>query len=404
MQGILDWLEEVRFATWWMVIVAACAPGVILVVAWADRRRRQKLVDKLGHYAIVHRLMATASPARRRIKRALLAIAVALIALAAARPQTPGSAVRRGHGLDLVIALDGSKSMLVEDVGGTRLARARAMVNALFAKLQGDRVGAVVFAGAAAHFPLTEDEEVARAFLNDIGPLDLPPGSDLAGALTLSTCILAPEDGGERGEWIDAWSGECAQVGGRGEGGAPLPGEPDDGVPSRRSSRTLDERGKVVLVISDGGAGIRRDPARVDLAPVEKVRSAVELGVTVLVLGVGTEAGGEVPEIDLDGQVIGKKRARDGRTVISKLDREGLGLLGEAAGGIEGHYFELGAGGDPDPGPIVAALARVKRGGIAERDERVMIEHYTGFLFAGFMLLLVEACIGTRRRVPHPEG
>jgi hypothetical protein len=88
---------------------------------------------------------------------------------------------------------------------------------------------------------------------------------------------------------------------------------------------------------------------------------------------------------------------------MSKLDRESLGLLAEAAGGAEGHYFEVGAG-KPDPAALVAALARVKRGGLEESQDEVKIEHYQGFLFAGFMLLVIEACIGTRRRVEHPEG
>ena len=393
----MSWLgDDVSFATWFMVVVAVLAPLVIALVSWGDRVRRRALVARLGHHDLVQRMMASASPRRRRIKRALLAVAVALIALAAARPQTPGTAVRRGHGLDLVIALDASKSMMVDDVGGTRLARARAMIKALLGELAGDRIAAVVFAGAPAHFPLTDDEDVARSFLDDIGPLDLPPGSDLDGALRTATCILKPDD-------ADVWSGECARVGGRGDGGDPLPGEPDETLAPVRSSRLTDERGKVVLVITDGGGGLRRPDGKVDVGPVEQVRRAVGLGVTVMVMGVGTERGGVVPELDEDGQVSGQKRGRDGRPVMSKLDRDSLGLLAEAAGGAS-HYFELGGGGNPDPGPLVAALGRVKRGGVEQRDDRVMIEHYPGFLFAGFLLLVIEACIGTRRRVKHPEG
>lgn len=392
----MSWLGSLHFATWWMVVVAALTPLVIASVAWADRARRRALVARLGEHAVVQRMMATVSPRRRMIKRALLAAAVALIAVAAAQPQTPGTAVRRGHGLDLVIALDASKSMLVEDVGGTRLARARAMIKALLARLDGDRVASVVFAGAASHFPLTDDEDVARTFLDDLSPVDLPPGSDLAGALRTATCILRPDD-------ADVWSGECARVGGRGHGGDPLPGEPDGDLAVTPVPRTAEERGKVVLLLTDGGSGLHVG-GKVDLGPVEQVRRAVGFGVTVLVMGVGTPTGGVVPEVDDLGLVVGQKRGRDGRPVVSNLDREGLGILAEAAGGLGSHYFELGLGGEPDPGPLVTALARVKRGGLEAREDRVMIEHYPGFLFAGFMLLVIEACIGTRRRVEHPEG
>ncbi|HVV81938.1 MAG TPA: VWA domain-containing protein [Kofleriaceae bacterium] len=394
---MIDWLDRVRFATWWMVVVAGLAPLGVVAVAWGDRARRRSLMARLGDVAVVQRMMASVSPTRRLIKRALLAAAVALIALAAARPQTPGTAERSGHGLDLVIALDASKSMMVDDVGGTRLARARSMIKALLGKLDGDRIASVVFAGAPAHFPLTEDEDVALSFLTDIGPMDLPPGSDLAGAIRSALCILRPDE-------QDVWSGECTKVGGQGHGGDPLPGEADEGVGVMRAQRALEDRGKVVLVLTDGAAGLQRAGGRVDLEPVEQVRRAVGLGVTVLLVGVGTETGGLVPELDDDGRPHGQKLGPDGRPVLSKLDRDSLGLLAEAAGGTGGHYFELGAGGDPDPGPLVSALARVKRGGLESSEDRVMIEHYPGFLFAGFMLLVIEACIGTRRRVANPEG
>ena len=391
------WLARVEFATWFMVVIAAIAPLMIVAVAWADGVRRRKLMARLGDDVLVRQMMASVSPARRRVKRGLLAAAVALIALAAARPQTPGTAVRSGHGLDLVIALDASKSMMVDDVGDTRLARARALVRALLGKLQGDRIASVVFAGAPAHFPLTEDVEVARAFLDDIGPADLPPGSDLADALRAAICILRPDDD-------DVWSGECAKIGGRGHGGDPLPGEDTEGVEVARAPRATNERGKVVLVITDGAGGLRRAGGKVDLGPAEQVRRAVGLGVTVLIAGVGTDTGGAVPDVDDDGNPRGGKRGPDGRPVVSRLDREGLALLAEAAGGAEGHYIDVGVGGAVDPTPVVNALAKVKRGGLERTEDRVMIEHYPPFLFAGFMLLVIEACIGTRRRVKHAEG
>jgi Ca-activated chloride channel homolog len=392
----VSWWSTVRFATPWMLVVAVLAPLAVAVVAWADRARRRALVGRLGEHALIQRMMVAASPARRRIKRVLLGAAVGLIALAAARPQTPGTGIRRGHGLDLVIALDASKSMMVGDVGGPRLDQARALIAKLLAKLDGDRYGSVVFAGAAAHFPLTHDREVALTMLGELGPLDLPPGSDLAGALKTATCILRPDE-------ADVWSGECARVGGSGTGGDPLPEERGEGLPtSRRAPRALEERGKVVLVLTDGGGGLRRANGRVDLAPVEQVRRAVGLGVTVLVMGVGTESGGRVPALDDRGRVTGDLLDREGRPVTSKLDRESLGLLADAAGGVDGHYFELGAGA-VDPAPLIAALGRVKRGELEARQDRVMIEHYPAFLFVGFMLLVIEACIGTRRRVKHPE-
>lgn len=389
------WWDQLRFATPWMAVVALVAPLVVLVIGWADERRRRALVGRLGEPELVRRMMASTSLVRVRVKRAVLALALALCALATARPQTPGTAVRRGHGLDLVVALDASSSMMVDDVGAPRLVRARALIEQLLAELDGDRVASVVFAGAAAHFPLTHDRAVALQVMKELGPVDLPGGSDLEGALRTATCLLRPEQ-------ADVWSGECTRVGGNGQGGDPLPGESDELAPRRRDERAVDERGKVIVLLTDGGRGLRNRDGRVERGPLEQVRRAVGLGVTVLVVGVGSEAGGVVPQLDADGAPIGDRIASDGRPAISKLDRDNLAVLAEAAGGAA-HYFEVGAG-PVEPGPLVTALARVKRGELEGREQRIMKEHYTGFLFAGFLLLVIEACIGTRRRVRHPEG
>src|SRR5690606_32296387 len=98
----------------------------------------------------------------------------------------------------------------------SRLARARELAGAGLVELAGDRVGPVVFAGAATHFPLTEDHQVARLFLNDLGPNDLPPGSNLAEVFRVSRCLLRPDLYEDLG---------CERIGRRGHGGDPLRGE-----------------------------------------------------------------------------------------------------------------------------------------------------------------------------------
>ncbi|HUQ07531.1 MAG TPA: VWA domain-containing protein [Kofleriaceae bacterium] len=389
-----SFLEELTFETPALVGIALAMPLVIFLIALADRARRRTLLGRLGEEVVVQRLMASVSPARRRIKRIVFALGVSLIVLAAARPQLPGQVRRGTEGLDLVIALDVSKSMLVDDVGELRLEKARRTTGKLIDALPGDRIAPMVFAGAAAHFPLTDDKSVSKQFLNDLGAVDLPPGSDVAEALKVASCLLRPDV-------QDAYNDDCAGAGGRGHGGDPLPGE-DDALDDTATAEEveLEERAKVILLVTDGADGIGEgDDA---MRPLEEVRRAVKLGVTVMVVGVGTTRGGNVPEIDYQGKPSGKKYDRDGKEVISKLDTASLRLLAQA-GGSEARYFEWGTS-EPDILAITGALATLKRGALQKKDERVMDELYHFFLFPGFLLLVIEACIGTRRRVRYPES
>ena len=376
-------MDDLTFETPALVGIAIAMPLVIALIALADRARRRTLLGRLGEEPVVQRLMASVSPGRRRIKR---------IVLAAARPQLPGQVKRGTEGLDIVIALDVSKSMLVDDVGEQRVEKARRTLGKLIDALPGDRIAPMVFAGAAAHFPLTDDKAVSKQFLNDLNSADLPVGSDVAEALKVGSCLLRPDV-------QDSWNDDCAGAGGRGHGGDPLPGEEDaDQAPSTEEVE-LDERAKVILLVTDGADGMGDGDE--GMRPLEEVRRAVKLGVTVMVVGVGTDKGGTVPEIDYQGKPSGQKYDRNGNPVISKLDPASLRLMAQA-GGSGSRSFEWGTS-EPDIGAITGALATLKRGALQKKDERVMEELYHFFLFPGFMLLIIEACIGTRRRVKYPE-
>lgn len=374
-----------------LLALAVLAPVVIAGLGLLDAWRRRVLIRRLGDVPQVQRMMASASAWRRWTKLALLAIGLSLVAIATARPQLPGERRASKHGLDVVIGLDVSKSMLVDDLGETRLAKARAYIDALLPRLVNDRVGALVFAGAAAHFPLTEDKDVTAQFLHDLGPADLPGGSSLGEALRVSTCVLRPDT-------TDAWGSRCAGLRGRGHGGDPLPGEPDD-TPVAATVEEVSERSKVLLLITDGADGLT-SAARTEI--VDQIDATKKLGITLLVVGVGTATGGDVPEIDDRGEITGRKIDDAGQTIRSKLDADSLRELAEL-GGDPNRYFELGIGA-VDPQPVIDALDALTRGALERREGRVMAEWYAAFLFPGFMLLVIEACIGTRRRVRFPEG
>ncbi len=388
------------FATPELLYVAGAAPIAILLLFLYDRAVRRRLTTRLGELPVLAKVMATQSPRRRVIKLVIVQLAAVLILFAAARPQVAGKRDVELRGLDLVVAIDVSKSMLVDDVGATlamtekklpanRLGRARELAAALIDELPGDRFGPVVFAGAAAHFPVTEDDQVAVRFLYDLGPADLPPGSNMTEVFRVSRCLLRPDLYDDLG---------CARIGRRGHGGDPLPGEALDPIDKPKDDEVIEqkvERGKAMIVFSDGG-----DPDEDTLREVATMR---ELGIAVFVVGVGTLQGGVVHEVDYQGKATRiPKVDKDGVTVVSKRDDTAMRSLVETAGD-EKRYFVASERGEVDPIPIVESLRAVNRG-LATKQVNERKDLFQPFLFAGLMLLVIEAAISTRRRRRYPEA
>jgi Ca-activated chloride channel family protein len=387
------------FATPGLLWFAAGAPIALLLLFLYDRAQRRRLTRRIGELPVIGKVMATASTRRRVVKLVLLQVASALILFAAARPQVAGKRAVELRGLDLVVAVDVSKSMLVDDVGSTlqmtekkiapsRLARGRELAAALIDDLPGDRFGPVVFAGAASHFPVTEDTEVAKRFLFDLGPADLPPGSNMTEVFRVSRCLLRPDLYDDLG---------CARIGRRGHGGDPLPGESLDPVDVPSDEAKLEqkiERGKAMVIFTDGGDA--------DTDTLREVATMRELGIAVFVVGLGTTQGGVVHEVDYEGRATAvPKKNRDGSTVISKRDDAGMKRIAEAAGDPN-RYFVATERGEVDTTPIVDALRAVNRG-LATKQIDEKKDLFQPFLFAGFMLLVLEVAISTRRRRRYPE-
>jgi len=381
------------------VYLALFAPLFVVGLYVYDAHRRRQLTRALGELPVLGRVIAS-SPRRRLIKVILLVIGLELLLIGAAGPQTEGRRAVELDGLDVVIAVDVSKSMLVDDVGSTtemrdkhieptRLARAREMAGAVIDELTGDRVAPEVFAGGAARFPLTEDKDVARRFIGDLGPADMPAGSDFGEALRVARCVLRSDLSEDVG---------CGKFGRRGHGGDPLSSRDSLDPPGKKEDDDelvqISERGKAIVFFTDGG-----DP---DDDEMKGVAIARELGIAVFFVGFGTDKGGLVYDIDYMGKKTTVKKLRDGSTVTSKRDDASMKKLAEL-GGDEARFIVPNQDGEIDPMPIVTALHKVNRGQATKRIKD-MTQHAQPFLFAGFMLLVIEAAIGTRRRRRYPEA
>ncbi len=275
-------------------------------------------------------------PLRRRLRGLILFVCLGLLIGALARPQW-GEKVEEvtSHGLDLMVCLDCSTSMLAEDLKPSRLARAKHAVARLLAKLSGDRIGIVAFAGTAfPQCPLTVDYGAARMFLDLLDPsMFESQGTDLAAAVTTAVRALEKEGEGTH----------------------------------------------VILLLSDGeghGGNVER-----------AIKAAKGAGIRVYTVGMGTPGGAPIPLRGGDGELAGYKKDRRGEVVITHLVPDDLARLALKTGGA---YFQA-TPGDTEMGEVVAQMAGLAR---AEHSAHLTVqrqERYLIFLLPALLLLLLDA-------------
>lgn len=309
--------------------------------------RRERALRGLTASPALRRLLAPDASKTRRILRGVLALAaMSLIFVALLRPQVGQRevAVQR-KGIDLVVAVDASRSMHARDVLPSRLARAKLELSSLIDRLQGDRVGLVAFAGESfVQCPLTHDYAAAKLFLRAIDPENMPSqGTAVASALRTAEAMFdAAEDGA---------------------------------------------KSRVVLLLTDG----EDHSGQVEAAG----RALAEKGIRVYALGVGSAAGSPIPILDAEGEVVAYRKDRQGRTVISRLEDAQLRFLAERTGG---KYFPVDSG-DLGMGAIHAELERLEKTEREGQLARQWDEAFAFFLAPGLLLLALATWIPERRRV-----
>ncbi|MDZ4701950.1 MAG: VWA domain-containing protein [Rhodothermales bacterium] len=338
----MNWLHP-EFV-WSLVAV----PVAVLLFLWAAWQRR-KGVLAFGHAPLVARLAATVSSRRRRWKAGLIALGVFFLAVALIGPRF-GTQLRevKREGIDLVVALDVSASMMAEDVAPNRLDRARNEVKKLLSELQGDRVGLVTFAGDAfIQCPLTTDYSAIRLFLDVADPSLIPtPGTDFGAALNMA---------------IQAFKG---------------------GVNTDEAASTED-RTRALLIVSDGENHI---------ANLEQVLTqAREANIVVFTAGVGETEGVPIP-VYRNGRRIDFKKDRRGRVVSTQLEEGSLQQLAE-----DGAYFRIARTSSSLP-KITASLQRLEKTEFGAEEFAEYEEQYQWPLVLGLLLLTLERFVSDRRK------
>jgi len=313
----------------WLLLVPCSL--VLLPLAWAVANR-----------AFAAAATLTREPPRpRRAVTVVLALAVVLAAFAAAQPRWgERSATVQTGGAQLVVVLDVSRSMGATDVAPSRLAAARTALAETFARLRGDRVALVVFAGdARLRFPLTRDLQAAATVIESVegGTLLLERGTNAASGLELAGELFDEETSG----------------------------------------------GRLVLLVSDG-ENLGGDPAAGAAALAAE-------GIDVLVAGMGTPTGGPVPIRNPLTREVEPLRNDQGEAVVTRLDEAGLRAIARAG---DGRY--VGASPAALPGAVRARVAGLDHAAYSATTISLPTERFHWFAAAAVVLVLLGTAVEWR--------
>jgi len=330
----------------WLGFLSCGALGYGMVI-W--NRRRERDLAKLAHTRLLSQLTETFSRRRRWFKQGLWLLAFFMVFAALARPQY-GSEYRevKRRGIDLVFAVDTSRSMLAEDAVPNRLERARIAITDFVDRLEGDRIGLIPFAGKAFSLcPLTLDYSAFQQSLDALTTEIIPHhGTDLASAV-------------------------------------------------EEADRLFDEEGnshRILILITDGE----------DLqgAVSEALATAKKKGMTIHTIGVGEPGGSPIP-ISRQGGFQDFIRDESGKLVKTALDEATLKQIASETGGI---YAPLGAGGQGLNQIYQEKLRLVPKNEMDQRLDRVPLERFEWPLAIAIVLLILEYLLDEHRRARVKES
>jgi Ca-activated chloride channel family protein len=328
----------------WLAVGALAVLAVILLELGARRRRRQA-VNLFAAEHLVPGLTASVSGGRRLLKRVLLVGAVALVFIALARPHMfyQWSEETRS-GLDVLLAVDCSKSMLTEDAQPNRIERAKLAVEDFADRLPDNRLGLIAFAGDAfLECPLTLDHEAFLEAVRDLDTDTIPrPGTDIAAAIDQAADAL----------------------------------------------RSQPNNLKFLILVTDG--------EDLEGRALDSARAAAKEGVKIYTVGVGTPEGGLIPQRDDSGGVSFLRDSND-ENVHSRLDEATLKQIAQITGGA---YEPLGQRGEGLQDIYDRYIATLPKQNIEERREKIRWEQYEWPLGLAIILLVVEFLIRERTRLP----
>ena len=321
-----------RFAAPMLFWGYAVLPLIVLLLALLSWHRK-KVLRQFGDSALLARLVPQEAFNLRPLKALIILMAYSFLVFALARPQwgTQTDMVER-EGVDIMVALDVSRSMLAEDIIPSRIKRAKHEIGKLIDLASGDRIGLIIFAGESyVQSPLTLDYGAAKLFLDAVNTDWIQKqGTDVAGAIRLA----------------------------------------------QNSFPVTNKQGKVLLIISDGEA--------LQGETKKAAQEAALSGITIYTVGVGSEKGVPIPIKSRNGNVNYLKD-KAGKVVMTRLDPQTLEEVAIVGGGS---YFSAGV--DLDLTTIYKQVSELEKSSFGMSKEVRYYERYQIFLALALLLFILE--------------
>ena len=306
-------------------------------------RGKKRALSRFGNLELVHKLMAATSAGRQVFKAGLILAGLFFLTLAAAQPQfgTKTEIVRR-RGVDILVALDTSLSMLAEDIRPNRLERAKREVGTLIDKLDGDRIGIVVFAGQGfVQCPLTLDYGAAKMFLEAVDSGLIPVnGTAIGEAIRVSAKAFDPEQ----------------------------------------------KKYKVLILVTDG-EDFEGDP-------LKAARQAAEEGIRIYAIGVGTREGELIPVRGERG-ALDYLKDRKGHFVKSRMDETTLEKLALVT---DGRYYRSTTSGI-ELDRVYEDISHMEQRDVSSKRMTQFEDRYQFPLVLAVMCFAAEAFLSDRRKL-----
>ncbi len=325
-----------RFANPQYLYLLAAIPALLALFWWALYTRRRR-IERFGASAIVRELMPNFSQGSVRLKLFVYLLAVVLLIFAAAQPQV-GSKLReqKSHGVEMMLVVDVSNSMMAEDFAPNRLAKTQYAISKLFDGLKSqERVGLIAFAGeAVVELPITSDYRMAATFAERLSPsMVSTQGTDVGRALDLALLSFSAESNAS----------------------------------------------KVVILITDGEAH--------DSGAMAAAERAKAQGVKIFTIGIGTPQGAP---ITIDGEFI---KDENGDMVVTKLNEEMLQQIADVteAGYVRSTNQSLGLG------EIIQTISHMEQGELSVVRFEEYGEQYQYLVAIAMLLLLFEFMIREKK-------
>lgn len=312
-------------------LLALCGIPVMVMLYFFYVQWKKKTIKKIGDPVLVQQLISEYSSQKFFLKFGLITVAFALLVIALANPRKPvGSSNIKRNGMDVMIALDVSKSMLAQDIKPNRLERAKQLISRLIDKMPDNRVGIVVFAGRAyLQMPLTSDLVAAKLYLSTASPEVVPTQGTVIGD-ALKMCYAA--------------------------------------------FNSKEKKYKSIILISDGED---HDETAETLS-----HTLADEGVVVNTVGIGSAEGATI-----DDPITGEqKKDAEGKTVVTRLNEAELKNIAAATGGT----YQLFTSTDEVADAINGQLKSMGQKSITETSLASYQNYFPWLLGAALLLLLAE--------------